>query len=72
MPPILWVIIAEISFFLIGLANIIQGILFAIDPEYQVSFFLIFGMFVVWVLNWVISYIIVTNNVTAEDLMRRE
>ena len=72
MPPIIWLLIAEFSFFLIGLANIIQGIVFAIDPTYQVSFFLIFGMFVVWVLDWIISYIIVTNNVTANDLMGRK
>jgi len=72
MPPIIWLLIAEIPFFLIGLANIIQGIILAIDPTYQVSFFLIFAMFVVWFLDKVISYIIVTNNITADDLMGRK
>jgi len=69
MRPIYWLLLAEAAFFIIGAINIYQGLAFLFIPEYVVSYFIIFAMFVSWMLNNWVTYIFLINKVTADDLL---
>jgi hypothetical protein len=72
MRPIWWLLIAEIAMFYIATVNIIQGISFLLLPEYAVSYFIIFAMFVSWFLDKTITWILYTNKVTVDDLLGKQ
>jgi hypothetical protein len=71
MIPAMWLFIAEIGFFSVALLNIIHGVLYMVDPS-NLSYFVIFAMFVVWYLDHYITYMFMALEITKEDLMRKD